>query len=249
MKRRAERNNQLHISCPCPIGPVLLQYPSISSASSQKILPVETCQLCTFVKIKPQDCCTNRSTFACAASLPWELKHFTLAKDIYCQKLHFHCLGSKTSVKQIKQIMRHRVSHWSQRSEVRIWFKHGMTHEKTLHGDGNLIAAELLSPCQSRLRRKELSEQAGERRVSLTLAAVHSQPKQCTPRWSSCFEELRLTSRWLWMQSMTHFKQVGQENLHLSAFRDLFQNTEDLPWKCFPYCLMLRNSQWEYWQH
>lgn len=111
MKRRAERNNQLHISCPCPIGPVLLQYPSISSASSQKILPVETCQLCTFVKIKPQDCCTNRSTFACAASLPWELKHFTLAKDIYCQKLHFHCLGSKTSVKQIKQIMRHRVSH------------------------------------------------------------------------------------------------------------------------------------------
>lgn len=74
---------------------------------------------------------------------------------------------------------------------------------------------------------------SGERRVSLTLAAACSQPKQCTPHWSSCFEERRLTSRWLWMQSMTHFKQVGQENLHLSAFRDLFQNTEDLPWKCF----------------
>lgn len=141
-KRRAERNDQFHHnSCPCSKGPVPVQYPSVSSASSYKILPAETCRLCTFVKIKPGDSCTNRSSFACTASFPWELKHCTLAKDIYCQKLHFHCLGSKTSVTQVKQIMRPRVSHWSQGSEARIWFKGGMTNEKTLHGDGNLITA------------------------------------------------------------------------------------------------------------
>lgn len=116
--------------------PLSLQHPA------RKFCQWKHVDFALFVKIKPWGSCTKRSGFACTASFSWELKHFTLPKDIYCQKLRFHCLGTKTSVTQIKQIIRPRVSHWSQRNEVRIWFKGGMTHEKTLHGDGNLITAK-----------------------------------------------------------------------------------------------------------
>lgn len=214
---------------------------------------METSWVCTFTKIKPWGSCTNRSSFACIASIPWELKRVTLAKDIYYQeKLHFHCLGRKAAlVVQIKQMMRSRASRWNWRSKVRIWFKDGMSMSRHCM---EIRIGFITMPAKAKKKgtfRTWLGRggYCAPRTLSLTLAAVHSQPEQSTLCWSSCFEELRLTSSWLWMQRMTHFKQVGQENLHLSAFRDLFQNTEDLPWKCFPYCLMLWNRQWEYWEH